>query len=298
MEPPPRPSIDQRRRSSRIAAIQATSAHQATTEETPLDPDGPALLTRTEFLTSEGSAATQSSANTKHATIRLYGDEYWHCGKTNLRSANDQKNGIRLFVLCHQTLDKIELAAWVFIPSDLEFFIAAEKSDYERRINVYNISGIFPVRPGTEEHIDSCGGMYDAYMLRHYMGLGNWQPGRSTFLPNTKHWHGDPMITLQKGFLALGLCSLLLPKELEVLSELYQLNDTGPPQDRPRRLEARKPTKTVEISTAHVLLHHQTPVRVLQGGTSVRREELIQEAGATRPVVEIVPAKSQSRTRG
>lgn len=73
--------------------------------------------------------------------------------------------------------------------------------------------------------------MYDAYMLRHYTGLGNWQPGRSTFLPSSKHWHGDAMITLQKGFLALGLYGLILPKELEQLSKLYQLNDTGLPQD-------------------------------------------------------------------
>lgn len=145
-------------------------------------------------------------------------------------SVHDQANGIRLCVICHKNLDKVEAPTWVFIPSDLDFFIEAEEADYQRRLNEYRTSGDYPLRicPGIEDFRELCGGMYDAYMLREYEGQGNWRPGRSTYLPQSKQWHGDPMITLQKGFLALGSYSLLLPRKLQGLSELYQRHDIPP----------------------------------------------------------------------
>ncbi|KAL8937096.1 MAG: hypothetical protein Q9216_004592, partial [Gyalolechia sp. 2 TL-2023] len=150
---------------------------------------------------------------------------------TNLKSLREAGNGIRLCVTCHHALDRSENPAWVFIPSDLDFFIAHERADLRRREHEYKTTGAWPVRecPSVEEHVEKAGGLYDAYMLRdHGHKTSGWRPGRSTLLPQSKQWHGDAMSALFKGFNALGRHSLFLPRKLRILDELFQRNDQGP----------------------------------------------------------------------
>ncbi|KAI4137543.1 MAG: hypothetical protein L6R39_007222 [Caloplaca ligustica] len=152
-------------------------------------------------------------------------------GKTNLTSLQQKENGMRLCTLCHPPLDSIELPSWVFVPSNLDFFIEFEKEDFRRRMSDYKPNGEFPVRrcPPVELYRNTGGGLYDAYMLReHGPKNGNWRPGRSTYLPHPKAWHGDPMVALFKGFIALGTHGFLLPRKLMILSRLYGRNDRGP----------------------------------------------------------------------
>ncbi|KAI4087463.1 MAG: hypothetical protein LQ344_006751 [Seirophora lacunosa] len=140
-------------------------------------------------------------------------------------------NGMRLCVTCHHAFDSSEYPAWVFIPSDLDFFITHERADLTRREHEYETTGVWPVRecPPIEEYVEEAGGLYDVYMLRDYgHKKSGWRPGRSTLLPHSKQWHGDAMSTLFKGFNASGRHSLFLPSKLRILNEMYQRNDLGP----------------------------------------------------------------------
>ncbi|KAL9028871.1 MAG: hypothetical protein Q9196_002818, partial [Gyalolechia fulgens] len=163
--------------------------------------------------------------------------ELQESGNTNLVSLQQKENGMRLCTLCHPPLDSIELPSWVFVPSNLDFFITFERNDFTRRMSEYKTTGLFPIRrcPPIELYKNTGGGLYDAYMLRkHGPRNGNWRPGRSIYLPHSKGWHGDPMIALYKGFIVLGTRGLLLPPKLRILSDLYMRNDQGPSEEAAR----------------------------------------------------------------
>ncbi|KAL9596729.1 MAG: hypothetical protein Q9219_005604 [cf. Caloplaca sp. 3 TL-2023] len=152
---------------------------------------------------------------------------------TNLTTLHQRENGMVLCVVCRRTLVDIEIPAWVFLPSNLDYFIEFELNNYRHRTEEYHATSVFPRRkcPKVEEYLEECGGLYDAYMLRCYgaaLSSSIWRPGRSTFLDTSKIWHGDPMSALHKGFKALGEHNRLLPRELWTLSELYQENDMRP----------------------------------------------------------------------
>lgn len=138
---------------------------------------------------------------------------------------------MRLCVTCHHALDDVELPGWVFVPTDLDFFLDAEREDFVRRQRELNATGHFPIRqcPRVGDYVEYCGS-YEAYMLRPYgPPTNNWRAGRSTYLPTSKHWHGDPMIALFKAFNALANEDLFPPK-LRELNLLYRRHDAGPPQ--------------------------------------------------------------------
>ncbi|KAI4120915.1 MAG: hypothetical protein LQ338_006679 [Usnochroma carphineum] len=260
MGPPPQPSDAQRRRSDRLAAqatfnavvIQAPSSHSSSSRSSrkrKRSDDALSYTTSNPIPSEPSTAATVFSVATKNAIIRLSGDECWHCGsnddlecahvlrhlqtlgRTNLANLHQKENGIRLCALCHPSFDNAELPAWVFVPSNLDFFINFERADFSRRQAEYKTSCDFPARrcPPVEDYLEDSGGLYDAYMLRkHGNQYSNWHPGRSTYLAHSKAWHGDPMIAIFKGFKALGGHGLLLPQKLWILSDLYQRNDLGP----------------------------------------------------------------------
>ncbi len=141
-----------------------------------------------------------------------------------------------LCVICHKGLEDHDDLAWVFIPSNINFFIEAEKTDYKSRTAIFNSTGVFPTRtpPLPETYIQDCGGLYDIYMLRLFGAQSGpprtiWQRGRSTYQPLPKVWHGDPMLALYNGFRAIAGNRLLLPPGLRELDSLYELHDMGPP---------------------------------------------------------------------
>ncbi|KAL8903347.1 MAG: hypothetical protein Q9207_003982 [Kuettlingeria erythrocarpa] len=150
---------------------------------------------------------------------------------TNLTTLHDTENGMRLCVTCHHTLDNVELPGWVFIPTDIDFFLDAEREDFVRRQGELIRTGHFPIRqcPPVESYVEYSG-RYDSYMLRHYgPPASNWRLGRSTYLPTSKGWHGDPMLALFKGFNALAHDDLF-PPELRELNLLYRRHDAVPRQ--------------------------------------------------------------------
>ncbi|KAL9031887.1 MAG: hypothetical protein Q9196_000142 [Gyalolechia fulgens] len=200
---------------------------------------------------------TAFSATAQREIVSLHGDKCWHCesqddlefahviarskgqilthlqsqGKTNLTTLHDTENGMRLCVTCHHALDNVELPGWVFIPTSLEFFLDAEREDFIRRQREFTRTGQFPIRqcPPVGSYVEYCG-KYDTYMLRHYgPPTNNWRLGRSTYLPTSKDWHGDPMLALFKGFNALAYEDLF-PPELRELNLLYRRHDALPRQ--------------------------------------------------------------------
>lgn len=139
-----------------------------------------------------------------------------------------------LCVLCHSGLDDHESPAWVFVPTNIEYFIQAEKDDYIRRMAILEKTGDFPKRipPTPKGYIKDCGGWYDLYMLRqHGPQDSTWVRGRSAYQPTPKVWHGDPMLAIFKGINAFGRAVNLLPEKLLDLAKLYQSHDDAPPRD-------------------------------------------------------------------
>ncbi|KAL8684294.1 MAG: hypothetical protein Q9224_006457, partial [Gallowayella concinna] len=210
----------------------------------------------TQSVASKRVPTTLFSLTTKRA-IELDGLDCWHCGsrdalehahmigrarsnilarlqasgKTTLEHLHQKENGVYLCVRCHRALDDHEDLGWVFIPSNLDYFLEAESIDYARRMAVFRATGSLPKRtpPTPNAYVESCGGLYDAYMLRHW-GEPNsiWQRGRSTHLPYSKAWHGDPMLAIYKGLKGLPACFLLLPDKLLQLGKLYEDHDHAP----------------------------------------------------------------------
>ena len=135
---------------------------------------------------------------------------------------------MRLCVTCRHALHDVELPGWVFVPVDLDIFLDAEREDFDRRQREFRATGQFPIRqcPPIEEYIERCG-TYDAYMLRSFSApTSGWRADRSSYLPASKSWHGDPMIALFKGCNALAN-ERLLPAKIRDLNLLYHHNDAS-----------------------------------------------------------------------
>ncbi|KAL8915978.1 MAG: hypothetical protein Q9208_008762 [Pyrenodesmia sp. 3 TL-2023] len=231
MGPPQLPAQNRPRRSSRVAAQQdehpshtSSSLRRKRARDAQLPPPPNVTPSKTP------SIGTTFSANAQREIVDIL-TFLQSQGKTNLKTLHDTENGMRLCVTCHHALDDVELPGWVFVPTDLDFFLDAEREDFVRRRRELNATGHFPIRqcPPVGDYVEYCGS-YDAYMLRQYgPPTNNWRPGRSTYLPTSKHWHGDPMIALFKAFNALANEDLFPPK-LRELNLLYRGHDVGAPQ--------------------------------------------------------------------
>ncbi|KAI4156934.1 MAG: hypothetical protein L6R39_000886 [Caloplaca ligustica] len=159
-------------------------------------------------------------------------------GRTNLEHLHQKENSMDPCNRCHAALDHHEDPGWVFIPTDLNFFIDFERTDYRRRVASFKKSsdGVCTQRipPTPDQYVQACGGLYDMYMLRPFGSPQDaWQhPGRSAYQPNPKVWHGDPMLALFKAFHAVESNPHLLPEDsLMTLSRLYRANDEIPRLD-------------------------------------------------------------------
>ena len=125
---------------------------------------------------------------------------------------------------------------WVFVPTNINYFIKSELEDHQRRENHFADAGEVgqnPKRicPRVENYLTDCEGLYDVFVLRNFGPEENdWQPGRSRLDPEPKAWPGDPMSSLWKSFHALGFGSFLPSKKLLKLSHLYENHDLRPDQ--------------------------------------------------------------------
>lgn len=156
-------------------------------------------------------------------------------GLLNIESLSHEDNGIRLCVLCHRSLDYTE-QAWAFIPNDLEYFIQFEKDDRLRRIEELRLTGSLPKRecPSTSQYLGR-GGFYQSYMRRNFFHPSvaheaNFRSGPSIVQRNATWWHGDPMVTLQRAFLLIGILPRMFPDDiinaLFALSKIYGDDDS------------------------------------------------------------------------
>ncbi|KAL8827486.1 MAG: hypothetical protein Q9170_006996, partial [Blastenia crenularia] len=273
MNPPPRPDPNTRRASARIAAMQARAGNNTDNDDLSSSSDLDRLRPRSEIEPSDfgPQAAVEPRAPTTAFSVAVKraierdGSDCWHCGSldklehihllgqtkhgimarlqsqglTNIQYLHQKENGMYLCNRCHSALDEVEDPGWVFIPTNLAFFLDAENADYSRRLATFRRSSdaVFPQRipPNPDRYIQQCGGLYDSFMLRPYGSQQDaWQHrGRSVYQPNPKVWHGDPMLALFKGLGAIGKNLVILPSSLLTLGRLYDTNDQPPKPDDP-----------------------------------------------------------------
>ncbi|KAF5856470.1 hypothetical protein ETB97_007301 [Aspergillus alliaceus] len=138
---------------------------------------------------------------------------------------------------------------FIFIPTDLPYFIEFELKDRQRR-KIQADSGVISKRavPTPEMYkryqidkgiiaLDAIGGQYLPFFLKHYL-LPDLPFDVSQYYSKPKEWHGAPLASIRRCLLVLGSARLRsLPVqtrlELEKLRNLYFLDNEGdsPPLD-------------------------------------------------------------------
>lgn len=165
-------------------------------------------------------------------------------GQLGIASVDQQENAMPLCPQCQDAFDESSTLGWVFVPTDLKFFLDFEREDFERRTEALKTTGSrsgricpsslqYQVHQEQELERGVCGGLYMSYVLRHYFyrleGYPEIKPGASPFINNPKSWHGDPMASLEKAFKASGQQPNVFPQEvkstLRELLDLYCEND-------------------------------------------------------------------------
>lgn len=147
------------------------------------------------------------------------------------------ENAISLCPNCHTAFDSLSDPGFVFVPSQLLFFIEFEISDYERRIRESQ-QGFQSSRicPSAREYCEyqkqnnlipesSNGGLYQIIYL--------WNANELLATNNGvqfKSWHGEPMAAIRRGIQATGTMRVeKFPKDvlsdLRVLQSLYSRPD-------------------------------------------------------------------------
>ncbi|KAL9597964.1 MAG: hypothetical protein Q9219_004795 [cf. Caloplaca sp. 3 TL-2023] len=125
---------------------------------------------------------------------------------------------------------------WTFYPSDLQFFIDEEQKDFKRRLRLWTQSQPCPRRipPSAKDYYrhqihtkqinesEKKSGLYRIFHIRNFTSdRRNYVQGPAAL----KHWHGDPLASMQRAFAAIDKDEGNLPDELAVLRNLYRDND-------------------------------------------------------------------------
>jgi hypothetical protein len=122
---------------------------------------------------------------------------------------------------------------FIFVPSDIAYFISFEEEDFERRCHIAGerepstrtcpTADMYRDYQASQGVIssDAAGGLYRRIILKDFQPLLD----RSVFSP-LQSWHGSPMAALRRAFVALGSIRIdALPTEvrdgLRRLQELY-----------------------------------------------------------------------------
>ncbi|KAH0556343.1 hypothetical protein GP486_005731 [Trichoglossum hirsutum] len=195
-------------------------------------------------------------------------------------------NGIPLCPLCHRNFDDILFPGFVFIPTDLAFFIKFEQDDYERRTQIAQATGQVSGRtcPTAENYFvhqldagvipeGTYNGLYARYTLHDYfpkLGQPPFEPGPGPFaMP--KPWHGAPTAALRRAFQVLsnplvqGIPTGVLT-DLNTLIQLYRRSllhaDTAGRGNLSREAERQdgESTGLGATSSSHFSGHEQATV--------------------------------------
>ncbi|KAL8709034.1 MAG: hypothetical protein Q9220_006158 [cf. Caloplaca sp. 1 TL-2023] len=267
MAPPPLPPADRQPRSNK--------RRSSGRDDSPYSQDqssSPSKKSRTSSL-SQSQFSDRTKKRIRDASSR---DDCWHCGAdgkhvahvipkraassdfeylrqagmVNLGKLDEMNNGIPLCPNCHQKYDE-DVPYWLFFPEDLDFFIDAERRDFNHRKHMWRHQNqIVARRPPTaqtyRDHQVGKGqmipgavwGSYRTFVVKVFKKPGGpdslFEPG----LGLLKSWHGDPMAALYHAFKATTHPGgLLIPHEFKQLARLYDDNDT-----EMHRLRTQAPT--------------------------------------------------------
>lgn len=153
--------------------------------------------------------------------------------------------------LCHCYFDQSLDPGFVFLPTDLQFFIEFELNDRDQRklgdgrcrqVPSAEDYRTYQLKKG-EIDVESVGGLYRPIFLQTYFFGGHVSPEQIQILSTPKPWHGAPIATLRRGILVLGggrVRSLddQTRSQIERLRDLYFL-DSEPSPSAP--IDGRQP---------------------------------------------------------
>ncbi|EDN02656.1 hypothetical protein I7I51_07656 [Histoplasma capsulatum] len=215
------------------------------------------------FMSSDTSSPRRSeyflksdafSAATKLEVKRLAGENCWACGR-GLAAGN----AVPLCPLCHDQFDLATDPGFLFIPTDLQYFIQFELKDRERRRADMEQGVIskreIPTRDMYRAHqvkqgiisADSVGGLYLPIFLKHYFHCNRLPFDVLPYFSRPRQWHGAPLATFRTAFLVLGSARLnVLSRqtrlELQQLRDLYFLTEEeGSPSMVPGSIPTPRP---------------------------------------------------------
>ncbi|KAN0068118.1 hypothetical protein V8E54_013688 [Elaphomyces granulatus] len=196
---------------------------------------------------------------------KIAGDKCWACGSEPVQvchvvvkedpqtelwankglfnfSLTSSMNAISLCPLCHVQFDSALDPGFVFLPTDLDYFINFELEDRKRRTDAA-IEGITLKRevPTTEQYKkhqtengvisrESIGGLYQPIFLKSYLLRNRLPFDIMQYLTSPLEWHGSPMASLRRAIPVLGSGRLSGLKrqtrmKLQKLRDLYFLDD-------------------------------------------------------------------------
>ncbi|KAE8134922.1 hypothetical protein BDV38DRAFT_273141 [Aspergillus pseudotamarii] len=142
-------------------------------------------------------------------------------------------NCIPLCPTCHSAFDRSSDPCWVFLPTNLAFFIKWEMEDRARRTQVVGQPDrTVPTIATYRDHIasqglvsdDAVGGLYRGYFLKDFLRPMS-SPNAFEVLATPKVWHGHPMAAIRRGIAILGSarCYALDRATLDQLATLRRL---------------------------------------------------------------------------
>ncbi|KAI9035265.1 uncharacterized protein KD926_004234 [Aspergillus affinis] len=169
---------------------------------------------------------------------------------------SSKDNGIALCPLCHNYFDQSTDPGFVFLPTDLQYFIEFELNDHDQRKLGDGRCRKVPSAEDYRMHqlkkdeinVESVGGLYRPIFLQNYLVGGQLSPEQLESLSTPKPWHGAPIGTLRRGILVLGggrVRSLddQTRLQLESLRDLYFLDSEPSPS---ALIDGRQPASVAE----------------------------------------------------
>ncbi|KAJ5359985.1 hypothetical protein N7517_009176, partial [Penicillium concentricum] len=221
---------------------------------------------------SSGSSIASSglfSAATKAETLRIAGTTCWACSTRApeichvvphhdpqipvweqaglfIFNYKNTQNTIPLCGSCHNEFDMSLDPGYVFVPTDIQYFIDFERRDRARREQIATDTAVplsalsrqVPTSADYKQHeIDSnqisptaIGGRYNRVFLKQFLHNGQI-PGIEKTFSTPKEWHGAPLASIRRAFAALASPRFFIIVDagthhmLEELRQLYFSDD-------------------------------------------------------------------------